>query len=155
MLGKKEQQLLAAIEPLAERNGVEIVTIDIVGAKKSPIIRVYIDTPDGVSFNELSSAQAWIGELLDEIDPFPGAYTLEVSSPGIDRPLRTQTHFEAAIGEQAKVKTATPIDGARNFKGVLTAANADGIDMTLDDGRIVHLGYADVARANVIGKVDF
>jgi ribosome maturation factor RimP len=155
MLGKKEQQLLSAIEPLAEKNGIEIVTIETVGAKKSPIIRVYIDAPDGVSFNELSSAQSWIGDLLDRLDPFPGAYTLEVSSPGIDRPLRTQAHFEAAIGEQVKIKTSAAIDGSRNFKGELASVDADGINITLEDGRAVRIAYADMARANVIGKIDF
>ena len=89
MLGKKEQQLLDALAPRAAEEGVEIVTVEVAGAKKAPTIRVYIDVEGGVSFDELSAAQAWINDLMDELDPFPGAYTLEVSSPGIDRPLRT------------------------------------------------------------------
>ena len=97
MLTHKEQSLLDAIEPRAQAEGIEIVTIEIVGAKKAPTIRVYIDTDHGVGFDELSSAQAWMGDLMDEIDPFPGAYTLEVSSPGIDRPLRTIEHFERLV----------------------------------------------------------
>ena len=80
MLSKKEQQLLDALAPRAEQEGVEIVTVEVAGAKKAPTIRVYIDTPDGVSFDELSSAQAWINDLMDELDPFPGAYTLEAVS---------------------------------------------------------------------------
>ena len=101
MLSKKEQQLLDALAPRAEQEGVEIVTVEVAGAKKAPTIRVYIDTPDGVSFDELSSAQAWINDLMDELDPFPGAYTLEVSSPGIDRPLRTAEHFARFVGDTA------------------------------------------------------
>ena len=66
MLSKKEQQLLDALAPRAEQEGVEIVTVEVAGAKKAPTIRVYIDTPDGVSFDELSSAQAWINDLMDE-----------------------------------------------------------------------------------------
>ena len=89
MLSKKEQQLLDALAPRAEQEGVEIVTVEVAGAKKAPTIRVYIDTPDGVSFDELSSAQAWINDLMDELDPFPGAYTLEVSSPGRCAPRST------------------------------------------------------------------
>ena len=69
VLTHKEQQLLEALEPRANAEGVEIVTLEIVGAKKAPTIRVYIDTPDGVSFDELSSTQAWMGDLMDEIDP--------------------------------------------------------------------------------------
>ena len=70
MLTKKEQALLDALETQAAAQGIEIVTLEIVGAKKSPTIRVYIDTENGVSFDELSSAQAWINDIMDEIDPF-------------------------------------------------------------------------------------
>ena len=93
MLTAKEQKLLDALEPTAAASGVEIVTLEIMGSKKAPTIRVFIDTEEGVSFDELASAQVWINRIMDEIDPFPGAYMLEVSSPGIDRPLRTKEHF--------------------------------------------------------------
>ncbi len=73
MLTRKEQELLDAIAPKAELENVEIVTIEVVGAKKAPTIRVYIDTDHGVSFDELASAQSWINDIMDEIDPFPGA----------------------------------------------------------------------------------
>lgn len=76
MLTAKEQSLLASLEPRAEQEGVEIVTIEVVGAKKAPTIRVYIDTPEGVSFDQLASAQRWINDIMDELDPFPGAYML-------------------------------------------------------------------------------
>ena len=81
MLSKKETELLDALEPRAASEGVEIVTVQVVGAKKAPTIRVFIDTPEGVSFDELAKAQAWINDIMDALDPFPGAYTLEVSSP--------------------------------------------------------------------------
>ena len=82
MLTAKEQKLLDALEPTAAASGVEIVTLEIMGSKKAPTIRVFIDTEEGVSFDELASAQVWINRIMDEIDPFPGAYMLEVSSPG-------------------------------------------------------------------------
>ena len=108
MLGKKEQQLLDALAPRAAEEGVEIVTVEVVGAKKAPTIRVYIDVEGGVSFDELSAAQGWINDLMDELDPFPGAYTLEVSSPGIDRPLRTPEHFARFAGETVTVAAPSP-----------------------------------------------
>ena len=76
MLTSKEQSLLDALEPEALARGCDIVTIEVVGASKSPVIRVYIDAEGGVTFNELTEAQSWIGEMLDAIDPFPGAYML-------------------------------------------------------------------------------
>lgn len=87
MLTAKEKSLLSALEPRAASEGVEIVTLEIVGSKKAPTIRVYIDAAGGISFDELARTQAWVGDVMDELDPFPGAYMLEVSSPGIDRPL--------------------------------------------------------------------
>ena len=103
MLSGKERQLLDALSPRAEAEGVEIVTVEVVGAKKAPTIRVFIDTPGGVGFDELASAQAWINAIMDELDPFPGAYSLEVSSPGIDRPLRTLEHFARFARQTAVV----------------------------------------------------
>ena len=88
MLTKKEQHILDILSPYAKQNNLEIVTVEIVGSKKAPTIRIYIDCEGGVGFDELDAAQTWINSVMDELDPFPGAYLLEVSSPGIDRPLR-------------------------------------------------------------------
>ena len=107
MLTAKEKSLLSALEPRAASEGVEIVTLEIVGSKKAPTIRVYIDTAaGGISFDELARypglgrPRSWT-----ELDPFPGAYTLEVSSPGIDRPLRTPGPLpQAPCGQTAAVK---------------------------------------------------
>ena len=154
MLTKKEQALLDALETQAAAQGIEAVTLEIVGAKKSPTIRVYIDTENGVSFDELSSAQAWINDIMDEIDPFPGAYMLEVSSPGIDRPLRTLEHFDRFAGETAVVKTTSPIDGRSNFTGVLKGVEGDDVVMSCDEVTF-KIPYQAIKRAHVKGTVDF
>ena len=154
VLTRKEQQLLDALEPYAAANGIELVMLEIVGAKKSPTIRVYIDTEHGVSFDELSSAQAWINQVMDELDPFPGAYMLEVSSPGIDRPLRTAEHFERFSGETAVIKTTSPIEGRSNFTGTLAGFD-DGKVVIECDGVRIEVPFDMVKRANVKGTVDF
>lgn len=154
MLTAKERKLIEALEPKAAATGIEIVTIEIVGAKKSPTIRVYIDTPTGVSFDELASAQAWINKVMDEIDPFPGAYVLEVSSPGIDRPLRTLEHFDRFAGETAAIKTVSPVEGRSSFTGEL--AGTDGEDVLIDvDGARVALSLDNIKRARLKGTIDF
>lgn len=154
MLSGKEQKLLDALEPTAQAEGVEIVTLEIVGARKAPTIRVYIDTDHGVSFDELSSAQAWINSIMDEIDPFPGAYMLEVSSPGIDRPLRTLDHFRRFAGEQVQVKTISPIDGRSTFTGKLEGTS--GQDVLVDcDGSKFAIPLSEIKRANVKGTIEF
>ena len=154
MLTGKEQQLFDALAPRAQLEGIEIVTIEITGARKAPTIRVYIDTDHGVGFDELSSAQSWINDILDEVDPFPGAYTLEVSSPGIDRPLRTAEHFARFIGGTAVVKTAHAIDGRSAWTGTIAAV--EGGNVTIDaDGTVATIPVDDIKRAHLKGVIDF
>lgn len=154
MLTKKEQELLNAFETVAAGHDIEIVTVEVVGPKKSPIIRVYIDSSDGVSFTELSDAQEWLGELCDDLDPFPGAYTLEVSSPGIDRPLRTYEHFARFVGEDVSIRTNAPIDGRANFKGLLKGIDDSDVIVEADNVEY-RIPFQEIKRANVVGKVNF
>lgn len=154
MLSKKETQLLDALEPRAATEGIEIVTVQVVGAKKAPTIRVFIDTPEGVSFDQLAKSQAWINEIMDAIDPFPGAYTLEVSSPGIDRPLRTPEHFARSAGQLAVVKMGHPLDGRSNFTGKIVSADDTCVVMEID-GEQISLPMDDMKRAHLKGIVDF
>ena len=111
MLSAKERKLLEALEPLAAAHDVEIVTVEVVGSRKAPTIRVYLDCEGGIGFDELAASQKWVNELMDELDPFPGAYTLEVSSPGIDRPLRTPEHFQRFAGEKVQLTLTEPHQG--------------------------------------------
>lgn len=154
MLTGKEQSLLDALMPLAEEQGIEIVTLEIVGAKKSPTIRVYIDTEHGVGFDELSSAQSWINDIMDQIDPFPGAYMLEVSSPGIDRPLRTLEHFRRFRGSTAVIKTVSPVEGRSNFTGVIEEVTDDTITLTCENASYA-IPFKTIKKANIKGTVDF
>ncbi len=156
MLTAKERSLLEALEGRALQEGMEIVTVEIVGSRKAPTIRVYLDTPEGVSFDQIAVAQAWVNEIIDEIDPFPGAYTLEVSSPGIDRPLRTPEHFSRFAGEQAYVVTDGPIDGRSRFTGELLGFDDDSQCVLLDlEGESVRIPLASIKKAHVKGVVEF
>lgn len=154
MLTAKEQSLLDALEAQAPAHGCSIVTVEVVGSSKSPVIRVYIHVEGGVTFSELTAAQEWMGALLDELDPFPGAYVLEVSSPGIDRPLRTPEHFQGAVGEEVKLKTMQAVQGRKHFKGTLTSADAERIVLLTEDGEVT-LPLEGISKANIIGKVQF
>jgi ribosome maturation factor RimP len=154
VLTAKEKSLLAALEPTAEEKGVEIVTIEIVGARKAPTIRVFIDTPEGVSFDQLSAAQEWINAIMDELDPFPGAYTLEVSSPGIDRALRTPQHFDRFAGETVQVTSVRPVDGRAKWTGKLCGMRGDAVIIDVE-GEEVALDLENIKRAHVKGTIDF
>lgn len=154
MLTAKEKALLEALMPQAADEGVEIVTVEIVGSKKAPTIRVFIDAEGGISFDELARTQAWIGTMMDELDPFPGAYMLEVSSPGIDRPLRTLEHFSRFAGEDVVLKTA-PVNGRSRFTGVLAGTEGESVLVNLEDGAQVAIPIDSIKRAHTVGKVDF
>lgn len=154
MLTGKEKLLLEALEPTAAEKGIEIVTVEVVGARKAPTIRVYIDTPDGVSFDELASAQEWINAIMDDIDPFPGAYTLEVSSPGIDRPLRTPEHFDRFAGEDVQVVLRGPVNGRAKWTGELLGMRDGEVALSVDGERVTFPLEA-IKRANVKGRIDF
>lgn len=155
MLSAKEQRLLEQIEGAVTEDDVEVVTIELLGSKRAPILRVYIDTPQGVTFDVLSKAQAKIGDLLDVVDPFPGAYTLEVSSPGIDRPLRTADHFKRFVGDKAQIRCAKPIDGRSKFKGIIEDASDTSVSVACDGGETYDIPLERISRANLIGEVDF
>lgn len=164
MLGKKqrggtvltgrEKKLLDVLSPQADANGVEIVTVEVVGSKKAPTVRVYIDTPEGVSFDQLAAAQVWINELMDQEDPFPGAYTLEVSSPGIDRPLRTLEHFARFKGEEAVVKLVEPLDGRSSYTGPIVDVRDQDVVLQVGEDQVV-LPLESMKRARLKGSITF
>lgn len=155
---KKEYDLIDAIEAVAAQVAPEldIVTVKIVGAAKAPIVRVYIDHPDGVTFDVLCETQKWVGDILDEINPFADSYTLEVSSPGPDRPLRKMEHFASASGQMAKVKTSQAVDGRGAFTGTIVAAENGIVEIALDEGKKgeephVEIPFELISSANLKG----
>lgn len=154
MLSAKERRLLEALEPLATAHNVEIVTVEVVGSRKAPTIRVYLDCDGGIGFDELAASQKWVNELMDELDPFPGAYTLEVSSPGIDRPLRTPEHFQRFAGEKVQLTLTEPHQGRTKWTGKLCGMRDE--DVLVDvDGIQGALPYAHIKKAHIIGTIDF
>ena len=157
MLSSKEASLLAALEPRAADEGIEIVTVEVVGSRKAPTIRVYLDTPEGITFEEITTAQAWVNEIMDELDPFPGAYTLEVSSPGIDRPLRTPEHFARFAGDEVYVMTTSPIDGRSRFNARLCGFDEGKgcVELSMEDGAKTDVPLGDIKKAHVKGVIDF
>lgn len=107
-------------------------------------------TPRGVSLDRITEATRAISHALDEADPITTRYTLEVSSPGLERSLRTPVHFSRAVGSKISVKTVVGHDGPRRVAGTLVAADAEGIDLALDGGGEARLAYGDIERARTV-----
>jgi ribosome maturation factor RimP len=142
------QDLFAVLQPVVTGAGLELVDVEM----KSGVLQVTVDREGGVDLEALTDANRSVSALLDEVDPIPGRYSLEVSSPGIERPLRTPAHFAKAIGSTVSVKTRPQVPGERRLRGTLVAADEDGFTLDVDDdGRgPVHLAYADIDRARTV-----
>lgn len=110
-------------------------------------VRVVIDKEGGLDVDSLAAATRAISRLMDELDPIDGAYTLEVSSPGLERPLRTPAHFVRAVGAEVVVKTVPGIEGERRFTGVVVTADDTTVTITLPDGSSRSLRYEEIERA--------
>lgn len=147
-------QLIELLEPLAQSNGLELVTVEVTGGRKSPIVRVLLDTEEGIDIDAIHAASHWVEEALDEADPVSGTYTLEVSSPGIDRPLRKLADFTRFAGETVSVK-AKPVPGTRTaWTGVLSGVEGD--DVVIDvDGETVHVPFVSIVKARIKGVISF
>ena len=123
--------------PLAEGEGLEIVDIEFryEGSRGGRVLRLYLDKSGGPNVDDLSRVSRQLGELLDAQDAIDGAYTLEVSSPGINRPLKKPAHFTRFIGKRIRIRTRDMIDGRRSFLGILGEVVEDGVILAQEDKR--------------------
>jgi ribosome maturation factor RimP len=153
-VGRKEEILervrrIAA--PLAAQEGLELVDVELGGAGGRQALRLFIDKAGGVSLDDCSSVSRSVSAALDVEDPIDGAYDLEVSSPGLDRPLRTEEHFRKFAGEKVRVRTFGPVPECENrktFVGILKGYE-DGKVMVDVDGKVFHVPHTQVSKANV------
>ncbi len=153
MRGDLAERLRALLDPEAERHGFELVAVEVAGSQARPIVRVFLDRRGGIDLDAVCEANAWISALLDAEEPIAGPYTLEVSSPGVDRPLCTIDDFERFTGSVAALKTQ-PIDGRTKFSGRIDGINDDKVVLDVE-GRLVHIPFGDVIKARLRGEVDF
>ena len=130
-------RLLGFLEAQAPGHGVDIVDVEVVGTSKAPVVRVRIDNADEsagtISLDEVAVQNEWISAALDELDPFPGAYTLEVSSPGLARPLRRERDFVRFAGQDVEL-TTNGYEGRRRFTGRLEGFSDGKVQLSCDDG---------------------
>lgn len=134
---------------LAATEGMEIVDIEFhrEGRQSGRVLRLYLDKPGGANVDDLSRMSRLLSERFDEEDFIEGAYTLEVSSPGINRPLRRLEHFNQFIGKRIRVRTRDLINGRRSFLGILQEASADKIKIMQD--RVEHeIPFAQIEKSN-------
>jgi ribosome maturation factor RimP len=136
------------VEPIAIEAGLELVDVEHRREGRGTILRLLMDKPGGISLEELARISREVSDVLDaQPEAVPGSYTLEVSSPGINRPLTRPAHFPAYVGKRVHVRTREPIGGRHSFRGMLTSVDDHGVVVTGDDGKLHTIAFDAIARA--------
>jgi len=137
------------LSPAVAATGKELLGIEFISAGKHSVLRLYIDHENGINVDDCAEVSRQVSAILDVEDPISTEYNLEVSSPGLDRPLFTLAHFEAVVGEKVDVKLSMPLNGRRKFKGKLVAVENDILVVNVD-GEDYELIIGNVDKANLV-----
>jgi ribosome maturation factor RimP len=152
----QQDSIVAKIDKIAadaaEQNGVEFVHSEIVGSLRNAVVRIYIDKPEGVTIEDCSTVSRAIEAVMDEDDFMPAAYVLEVSSPGLERPLFKLADYEKFTGKKAKIKASEAISGQANFNGRIVGVEGGEVVFEDKTNGSVRIPFDKIAKANL--KVD-
>ncbi len=146
---RSESAITELIEPTVLAMGLQLWGIDLSQRGKYSILRIYIEREEGVTITDCEKVSRQVSAILDMEDPIAGEYTLEVSSPGLDRPLFTSEQFGRFIGSDVKVRLHHPVDGRRKLNGSIENVSGDEIMLSVD-GEGFRLQHTDIEKANVV-----
>ncbi len=149
----KEQQLQAVLAPVVTTLGYEFWGLEYHTHARQTVLRVFIDRAEGINVDDCALVSRQLSAVLDVEDPIAVEYTLEVSSPGMDRPLFTLEQFTRYIGEQVKVRLRTPFEGRRNFAGRLRGVEADEV-VIADDEHEYLLPIEMIDKAHIVPQFE-
>jgi ribosome maturation factor RimP len=151
------ERLRTIIEPVCEDQGYDLCELSFAREQKGWVLRVYIDhlypQQAGISFADCERLSRELSAVLDVADPVDSRYSLEVSSPGVDRPLRKLSHFQRFLGQEARLKLREALDGRKNFQGMLVSAEPDAIGIEVD-GHTVRIPPDVIASAKLVPNWD-
>lgn len=146
-------ELYDRLLPLLERSladiGYELVELELRGGPGTLVVCIYADREGGVSIDDCVTISRYLGDVLDVEDPIKYAYRLEVSSPGLNRPLRKVDHFQRVLNETIKVLTHEPLDGRRRFRGILKVVSDEMIEVEVD-GKPFQIPLSTIEKANLV-----
>ncbi len=152
MAGKQASDLWSLIEPVVEGLGYEVVDIEFRPHPQNGLLRIYIDHENGIQVEDCTAVSRQISAMLDVEDPVPGHFNLEISSPGLDRPLRKADDFERFSGEMVKIKLSMPtLEGQRNFTGKLLGLKDNDVLVEID-GETEYLPFGGIEKARLVPK---
>ena len=142
-------ELIAIIEPAVTGLGYELVGVEHLPQGRHSLLRIYIDSEDGVTVDDCGRVSHQVSGVLDVEDPIRGPYTLEVSSPGLDRPLFTAEHFQRFAGNRVKIQLRAPQQGRRKFSGMLHGMRDEAVVIE-QDGEELALPIGAIEKANLV-----
>src|SRR5262249_52955495 len=144
------QRVWELAEPLVLSAGLELVDVQYRPEGGRTVLRLLIDRPEGgVTLDQLTHVSRELGDVLDAHDAVPGRYHLECSSPGLNRPLLREAHFQRALGKRVRVRSREPIGAPRQFHGIWSAVTTDGVSIQDPDAGMIPVPFAAIEKANV------
>nr|MBO2510156.1 ribosome maturation factor RimP [Gammaproteobacteria bacterium] len=152
-VSSKLEDLQGLLAPVVEALGYECWGIEFLSQGRHSLLRVYIDKPDGILVDDCEVVSRQISGVLDVEDPISSEYTLEVSSPGMDRPLFKLEQFARHAGEQVKIRLRIPFEGRRNFQGLLRGVEEQDVVVLVDDHEYL-LPIDSIDKANIVPRFD-
>ncbi len=151
-MSKVVEVVEALVRPIAEAQGLEVVEVEYVKEGRDWFLRVFIDNEAGIDIDECVSVSEKLSQLLDEQDPIPDQYFLEVSSPGAERPLKKKADFEAAIGKNVHIKTYEPIEDCKEHEGIMLSFSETVVVLEVKVKtaiREIEIPYEKIAKARL------
>ncbi|GAA5140217.1 ribosome maturation factor RimP [Thalassotalea piscium] len=148
-MAKFEHKLTDMLRPAVEEVGKELLGVEFISAGKHSILRIFIDHENGINVDDCAEVSRQVGAILDVEDPISTEYSLEISSPGLDRPLFDLPHFQEVVGETINVKVSMPLNGRRKFKGKLVSIENDTLIIKVD-GEEYELVFSNIDKANLV-----
>jgi ribosome maturation factor RimP len=137
-------------ERVARSEGLTVVDVELKGGRSNPLLRIYVDKPQGISHADCQLVSEQVSAILDVEDPFPGSYTLEVSSPGLDRKLAKPGEFEHFAGRRARLVLREPLDGEKVLEGRLAGFASGLVKLDLGERGLKELPLANISKAQLL-----
>ncbi len=154
MSNSRQDKLTELLRPSVEGLGYELVGIEHLPMGKHTVLRIYIDSSDGITVNDCSQVSHQVSGVLEVEEPIKGQFTLEVSSPGIDRPLFNLEQFEQFVGSKVKIKLYHAVEGKRKIMGLIESIEGEDINVKdADSDTVFQLHIDDIDKANIISDI--
>jgi ribosome maturation factor RimP len=148
-----QMRITELAKQVADSMGMELVLVEVKGEGSRSVVRVFLDQAGGISLDDCERYSRHFSVSLDVEDWIPFSYTLEVSSPGVNRPLVKESDFQRFCGQDAKVRTRIPSEGQRNFKGKIVGVTEGRLELEVEPGKRIGIALVDIEKANLIADL--